>query len=67
MTPEAAARLDALICRIFGHKWHHWEAGHVHAGDDWDGPTLSDGTPWAHAFRSCDRCGTPEQVNTEEW
>ena len=50
------ASLNRLLCRWFGHQWHVWEAGHVHAGDDWEGERLSDGTPWMRGFRVCERC-----------
>lgn len=57
MIDEIRYFLSTLPCRIGRHKPHRWEGGHVYAGDDWDGPRMSDGTPWAPSFTSCDRCG----------
>lgn len=47
------------LCRIFGHRWRsEFIGGHVHAGDDWGGDRLSDGTPFVSAWhKTCRRCG----------
>lgn len=56
-----SAILNRLLCRVFGHRWHVWEAGHVHAGDDWDGPWHDD-HPWFHGAKTCRRCDAQEAL-----
>jgi len=55
-----------FLCRLLGHSWEERRVvGHVHAGDDWSGRTLPDGTPWAdERYLACRRCGAINTVHT---
>jgi len=49
---------SVLLCQLLGHRWKHWEGGHVYADEQtWAGARAADGTPWVHSFTQCERCG----------